>query len=85
MFSFDNCVSECQHGRKRVEQSRQFLREWLQHSKVHRQLEDLYPGPEPEGQILKFVFLFGSQATGKSEELNLMNKNSMIQEFVNDL
>jgi hypothetical protein len=32
----------------------------------------------------KFIFLFGSTLTEKSEELNLMNKNSMLQEFLND-
>ncbi len=32
----------------------------------------------------KFVFLFGSSSTDKSEELNLMNKNSILQDFLND-
>lgn len=29
--------------------------------------------------------MFGSSLTDKSEELNLMNKNSMLQEFLGDL
>ena len=36
-------------------------------------------------EATKFCFLFGSSLTGKSDELNLMNNNSIIQQFMKEL
>lgn len=35
LFSFDKCLSECQHPKKAIEEARKCLRDWLIHSKVN--------------------------------------------------
>ena len=64
MYQFDRCVSDDQHPRRVRDQTKAMLRKWLMHA------------GSPEAT--KFCFLFGSSLTGKSDELNLMNNNSII-------
>lgn len=85
LFNFDRCMSESQHSKKIIDDSKQFLRDWLIHSRVNQTMDSVFPNNDADDPILKFCFLFGSSATLKSEELNLMNKTSLIQEFLNDL
>jgi hypothetical protein len=77
LYNFDRCLSDRQHSRAQQVQTRRFLRAWLMHSKT----QEAQPSQQP---ALRFCFLFGSAETLKSEALNLMNKSSLLQEFLRD-
>ena len=81
LYKFDRCLSENQHSRKLLGEARTFLRAWLVHSRIQDDSDESCKGTGP----FKFAFLFGSSQTQKSEFVNLMNKDSMLQEFLRDL
>ena len=63
LFNFDVCMSEYQHSKKIVDEAKKYLREWLIYSKVNQTIDSIFPGHEQDDPVLKFCFMFGSQAT----------------------
>ena len=66
LYKFDKCMSEYQHSKELIAETSALLRTWLIQSQ------------SVDKRTKKFCFLFGSAATNKSEELNLMNNSSII-------